>query len=203
MSTEFSDDFSDFDPSDPEYDGDGFTLAPEGWHAATVIDHEWKDSRKGDKYASLVFQIEGHGKAWANLNLRHANEKARFMSKRELAKICRAAGCNRIKSLKDLEFKKIEIQIAHESYDGKKRETIKGYRSAGAAPKESEENRRFTARTRTRIRRAAISERAERGKIARAKRGSIFDGRCRSDSAEGSSDSSNPVTEKRRASFAT
>ena len=97
---------------------------PEGRYEVRVSRVEQRESRAGNPYRSVTFEVtkgpSAKRLAWANFNLDHPNEKAAQIAGEEWASFCEAAGIEADPSGdgQDAIGKELAIHISHRPGDG-------------------------------------------------------------------------------------
>jgi len=127
-----------FNANDYEESQD-FTPIQEGEYIAVIVESEQKENSKGTgEFLKLKFEIaagEYKGRTlFANLNIKHRNETAQSIARRELADICRAFNVLQPKDSVDLHGLPLSIKVVCRQNDkGEMSNDIKKFASKDAA----------------------------------------------------------------------
>ena len=112
------------DLSNIDYDnaaGEGYDIMPEGEYKAIISEAEEKNSKAGNTYLALTYEVVGDNmqgrKLWNNLNLNHESEKVRAIAQSTLAAIAKAIG-RRPTSEQDLLDIPMWIKVKHKEDKG-------------------------------------------------------------------------------------
>lgn len=117
--------------ADEDFDG---ALPPEGSYAAVIERARFYTSRQGNTTLQVKCGIEGFDADIADyFVLSGASERGRAVSRRRLIELYRACGFHPQPgdSIRpdDLSGCRIEVEIGHETYEGRQRLRILGYRA--------------------------------------------------------------------------
>lgn len=122
-----------------------FDPLPDGHYEAIITKSEMKETKAGNgEFLALTFEIidgDFEGRlAWANINLRNANDTVERIGRSQLASICKAVGIMNPQESEELHDKPLVITVRRDKKDNT-RNVIKGYASADGthaeAPAES------------------------------------------------------------------
>jgi hypothetical protein len=108
----------------------------EGWTDATIDEVVSKESKAGNKYVSVRFNLDNYGgrKMWENLNVRHSREDVREIAYRILANMCIACGFSSIADESnpvELEGKSLKIFVGRDKNGD---QAVKSYKLADDMP---------------------------------------------------------------------
>ena len=116
---------------DDDFDG---ALPPEGYYAAVIERSRFHTSRQGNTTLQVVCEIEGVDDRVADyFVLSGASERGRTVSRRRMIELYHACGFSPKTGdpirPEDLCGCRIEVQLGHETYEGKQRLRVLGYRA--------------------------------------------------------------------------
>jgi len=116
---------------DQDFDG---ALPPEGYYAAVIERSRFHTSRQGNTTLQVVCEIEGVDDRVADyFVLSGASEHGRAVSRRRLIELYLACGFSPKSGdpirPEDLRACRIEVQLGHETYEGRQRLRVLGYRA--------------------------------------------------------------------------
>jgi Protein of unknown function (DUF669) len=120
----------DFDASDI----DTTDFLPEGWYRVKVSEAELLPTKSGGERLKLTYKVfsgTGTGRnVFGSINTKHANPTVVEIGKKELARLLKAMGLERVKSTNELLNKPLEIKVSVKEDDYGIKNEVRGYRAA-------------------------------------------------------------------------